>query len=725
VQRIPTGLDVAASTPQSVTRPASVLPEAVARKTAEVDALVQHAVDGKTDGLLLLRRDLMDLAKGARAEHPLLAKDDKKAQAVAEVCALANRIQLYAALTAGGCPPEGVAVEACAQALKLNAAQLSPALEAVYAPTSVAAPATTPAPGGLLPMVDVPAGPFQFGIDNAVQETGPYRISKYPVTNEQFAAFVEATGYEPKGSWHGGEAEQRPDHPVTNVTFFDAKAFCKWVGGRLPSEQEWEKAARGTDGRAYPWGNGFDPNKCNNDGTGTTPVTAYERAGNVSPFGAVDMVGNVLEWVDGETPRRAGAVLLKGGAWTNYATPKNQPFDAVRHTSESPESSYRGFGFRVAMDAIEQPRSSGLPRAQGPALEPPPAALDLGWQLADAPRPAAQQPPVTAPLPEDIAERTRGVRSHVESAIFRGDFDQDWLMADLDRLAESARNRHPLSGAVQDRSTHEAIATVNSAANRIALYAGFAASGMPPHGMGMEACEKFLSGSLDDLEKALGTVYAAPLPEEKPAGARGDLIDWVRIPDGEYIVGYDNRKVGMPGFEISKYPVTNAQFNEFVDATGYRTEGGWHPMGQDFDDHPVVNVTYYDAKAFCEWAGGRLPKELEWEAAARGPQGARLPWGDAWRPEAVFHEAAGTVPVTASEKAGNVSPHGMADAVGNVLEWVDDPSPSRPGSVLLKGGAWSNGGLKPFNAARHTSEIPDGAYRGFGFRIARNLPDKP
>lgn len=327
MQRIPTGLDVAASTPQSVTRPASVLPEAVARKTAEVDALVQHAVDGKTDGLLLLRRDLMDLAKGARAEHPLLAKDDKKAQAVAEVCALANRIQLYAALTAGGCPPEGVAVEACAQALKLNAAQLSPALEAVYAPTSVAAPATTPAPGGLLPMVDVPAGPFQFGIDNAVQETGPYRISKYPVTNEQFAAFVEATGYEPKGSWHGGEAEQRPDHPVTNVTFFDAKAFCKWVGGRLPSEQEWEKAARGTDARIWPWGNQPDPSRadCKERGIPSAMPVGSFPAG-ASPYGCLDMAGNVREWtLDYLNAYPGGAPqpelygkryrVVRGGAW--------------------------------------------------------------------------------------------------------------------------------------------------------------------------------------------------------------------------------------------------------------------------------------------------------------------------------------------------------------------------------------------------------------------------
>jgi formylglycine-generating enzyme required for sulfatase activity/tRNA A-37 threonylcarbamoyl transferase component Bud32 len=158
-----------------------------------------------------------------------------------------------------------------------------------------------------------------------------YYIGRYPVTQAQYARFVQSTGhrYPEIESWwvasglddvdkegdfeyldydwvYGsyGKGVRRPvgvpsgkeDHPVILVSWDDAVAFCQWAGLRLPTEAEWEKAARGVDGRAYPWGNEWDPRRCNNAVTGTTPVGTYSPGGD-SPYGCGDMVGNVEQWV--------------------------------------------------------------------------------------------------------------------------------------------------------------------------------------------------------------------------------------------------------------------------------------------------------------------------------------------------------------------------------------------------------------------------------------------
>lgn len=144
-------------------------------------------------------------------------------------------------------------------------------------------------------------------------------MDETPVTNAQFLRFVETTKYmlrhpDPQVSrvlYGLREAAQNyPDHPVTRVTWFDAEAYAAWQGKRLPRELEWERAARGTDGRLYPWGDSFDPDRCNSAETGrsnTTPVFAFP-AGR-SPEGCFDMAGNVFEWTAdwSSTPRFSSA----------------------------------------------------------------------------------------------------------------------------------------------------------------------------------------------------------------------------------------------------------------------------------------------------------------------------------------------------------------------------------------------------------------------------------
>lgn len=145
-----------------------------------------------------------------------------------------------------------------------------------------------------------------------------FEIDKYPVTNREFRTFCAATGYAPRPHWGGPEPpEAIRDHPVTFVSVVDAQAYADWAGKRLPTEAQWEKAARGTDGRLFPWGSKFDPEACqwNRVHTPEGPGTASVRAhpGGASPYGVMDMVGNVAEWcADSPGP---GSAFIKGGCW--------------------------------------------------------------------------------------------------------------------------------------------------------------------------------------------------------------------------------------------------------------------------------------------------------------------------------------------------------------------------------------------------------------------------
>ena len=196
-------------------------------------------------------------------------------------------------------------------------------------------------------MILIPAGPFKMGSDKDSDEKPIHEvnvsslyISKHEITNRQWQKFVDANPRWQKGKadsklvesdylneWNDNSyPSDKADHPVTYVSWFAAKAYCEWAGGRLPAEAEWEKAARGTDGRVYPWGNDWDEGKCN-VGSGTKLVGSYPLG--ASPFGVLDMAGNVWEWTnsiykpypykanDGrEDPNDAGSRRVsRGGGW--------------------------------------------------------------------------------------------------------------------------------------------------------------------------------------------------------------------------------------------------------------------------------------------------------------------------------------------------------------------------------------------------------------------------
>ena len=163
-------------------------------------------------------------------------------------------------------------------------------------------------------MVKVPAGTFQYGPQLDEKETKEFYIDRYLVTQEDFKKFIEATGHRDPANWHGHTyPEGKGNHPVVEVNWDDASDYAKWAGKRLPTNEEWEKAARGTDGRTWPWGDDWDIKKCNVFSGGTTPVGNYSPSGD-SPYGAADMAGNVWEWIDPGTPSKLRAPL-RGGNW--------------------------------------------------------------------------------------------------------------------------------------------------------------------------------------------------------------------------------------------------------------------------------------------------------------------------------------------------------------------------------------------------------------------------
>lgn len=221
-------------------------------------------------------------------------------------------------------------------------------------------------------LILIPGGEFTMGSNAGDADERPehvvnvstFLIDETPVTNAQWAKYVSATGAAMRG-----EPGADGNAPVVNVSFEEAQAYAKWAGRRLPSEAEWEKAARGTDGRAYPWGN--DPpspqsGTANIDGAGdgfakTSPVGSFEAG--ASPFGVLDMAGNVWQWTydwydagyyaslapgakDPEGPASGEQIALRGGAFTS------KPAD-VRSTNRYPRAPgdrAHNIGFRCALD---------------------------------------------------------------------------------------------------------------------------------------------------------------------------------------------------------------------------------------------------------------------------------------------------------------------------------------------------------------------------------------
>jgi iron(II)-dependent oxidoreductase len=290
------------------------------------------------------------------------------------------------------------------------------------------------------------------------------------------------------------------------------------------------------------------------------------------------------------------------------------------------------------------------------------------------------------------------------------------------------------------------------------------------------------------------------------------LGEMVTIPAGPFLMGNNGHEgyegpeelpqhsVNLPAYEIGKYEVTRGEFRRFIEDGGYAHAGYWsaegwkwkesevidyagmrgavahtvrpnrdqprnapehwaaeqewighgfgHPRFMQTDRHPVVGVTYYEAEAYCKWAGGRLPTEAEWEKAARWDEKMKRantwPWGNTWDPEACnnpddHHAAGGGFRMNQSAPVGSyplgASPYGCMDMVGNAYEWVADDARSYPGSAqpfchpgfhFVRGGCWDDSPFSVRCAYRGWYLPPSSSGTGpgdsdyIGFRIARS-----
>jgi len=319
--------------------------------------------------------------------------------------------------------------------------------------------------------------------------------------------------------------------------------------------------------------------------------------------------------------------------------------------------------------------------------------------------------------------------------------------------------------------------------------------------------------ALAGFSSSLAAERGPARPQTNAVQAADRLGELVTIPAGPFLMGnnghegfegpeeFPQHSVNLPAYAIGKYEVTRGEFRKFIDAGGYTNSSYWsaagwkwkesdiidyagmhgavthtvrpnreqprnapehwaaeqewighgfgHPRFIQTDRHPVVGVTYYEAEAYCKWAGGRLPTEAEWEKAARWDEKKQRantwPWGDTWDPEACnnpddHNAAGGGHRVNQSAPVGSypqgASPYGCMDMVGNAYEWVADYAKSYPGNAkpfdhspgfhLVRGGCWDDGPFSVRCAYRGWYLPPSSSGTGpgdsdyIGFRVARS-----
>jgi formylglycine-generating enzyme required for sulfatase activity len=217
-------------------------------------------------------------------------------------------------------------------------------------------------------MLLVPAGAFVMGSGEGAEEDGPahrrelraFYIDRTEVTRDQYAAFLRATGTPAPATWAGSDPPPGTGGlPVTTVSWFDACRYAVWAGKRLPTEAEWERAARGSDGRRYPWGDADDPARRNlADDAQLRPTDAFPEG--ASPCGCLQLSGNAWEWTadwlepyPGTSARSVHfgpkyKVIRGGGCLTLYGIPNSGT--CTQRARLLPYGTHDGVGFRCAAD---------------------------------------------------------------------------------------------------------------------------------------------------------------------------------------------------------------------------------------------------------------------------------------------------------------------------------------------------------------------------------------
>ena len=616
-------------------------------------------------------------------------------------------------------------------------------------------------------MIYIPAGDFLMGNSNLGNDAvyhyseelpqhpvtlAAYSIGKYEVTRGDYQQFMNAGGYTTRSYWSAdgwdwklsnsrtqprywaasqnwgsppGAFTQTDNHPVVGVSYYEAEAFCNWAGGHPPTEAQWERAARWTGiyAKVYPWGGSWEPQKCNNwldspyPGYQTAPVGSYPSG--ASPSGCQDMAGNVSEWCkdwylstyysqsptsDPQGPASGSARVLRGGSWWSYAS-------STRCACRLGYGQYSGndfndLGFRFAREAEEAVSVPGTPVGNTSPL------VSLSYTYTTTGSTCNWGHPVEYSF--DWGDGASSPWSTSTSA------SHSWSVLGTKTVTVSARCQiHPTVAATS--------------------------AGLPVNVVIATEMIYIPAGSFD-----MGT------------------------PDSYAAFHYENEhpqhSVSLSGYSIGKYEVTRGEYRAFVNAGGYSTQSYWSTDGwswkgsrtepwywdavQDWgtgsftqtDSFPVVGVSYYEAEAFCNWAGGHLATEAQWEKAARwtGSYPNVYPWGDTFDPEKLnnyydSNSAGGGYTKCQTSPVGSypsgASPYGCQDMAGNVQEWCKDwfgetyysqsptsdpPGPASGSVRVQRGGGWTNYHYDDgYRCAQRYATRPYERSFNEGFRLAR------
>ena len=197
-------------------------------------------------------------------------------------------------------------------------------------------------------MVLIPAGPFLFGNDLVERTLPAFYCDRDPVTCDAYEEFLRETHHEPPHAWPTGRVPaDRANFPVVHVTLADALAFTRWAGKSLPTEEQWEKAARGGDGRKYPWGSRLDVLRTNVRESARGGIIAVEAMRDDSPSGIRGTSGNVYQWTLSPFAASRATRVIKGGCWRDFLGSLAWRYELA------PDRATDTVGFRCVLAAIE------------------------------------------------------------------------------------------------------------------------------------------------------------------------------------------------------------------------------------------------------------------------------------------------------------------------------------------------------------------------------------
>ncbi|PKO15403.1 MAG: hypothetical protein CVU39_10840 [Chloroflexi bacterium HGW-Chloroflexi-10] len=493
-----------------------------------------------------------------------------------------------------------------------------------------------------------------------------YYMDTYEVTNEKYRQCVEF-GFctEPSLDNYYYQDPTKANFPVYRVNWRNAKNYCAWQGKRLPTEAEWEKAARGsTDTRRYPWGDQLpDCTLANKNGCSDGPVEIGSYPSGASPYGVMDMAGNVMEWVNDwyspyyigssvnnpqgpeEQPESVISKVVRGGSWDDYSK-RLRTFDRVYEYSPI-YTHYDVLGFRCAADFETTNHSPQEPNT---------------------------------PFPVDTS-----INNSINPTL-------TWISGDVDG----------------DSVTYNVYLEANDTTPDVLISGNNPTMSYSP---GLLSADHYYWYVLATDE--YGATTASEVWEFRTEG-NVSIQNMIRISAGNFQMGCDPdhnggypceadelplQTVNVVSIYIDKYEVTNADYAQCVAAGVCYTprDSSYHPSpyfnNPLYVNYPVVYVSLFNAADYCNWAGKRLPTEAEWEKAARGPDDTRaFPWGDQV-PDCTYTNFGGVSgcvgePVSVGSYPLDISPYGVMDMAGNVTEFTKDW-----GGVNLRyarGGDWSS-----------------------------------